>query len=463
MLKHPWFDRLKKDRLLLTILIAAAAYRLGVGLHIVDDAFITFRYADNLVAGRGFVYNPGEYVMGTSSPLFAFLLALFGLVKISAPIAAFSICLLATLLTLLVIFKIMAHAGLREGGYFTCALYAVAPFSVTYGVSGMETALYLLLVFTLLAFPSAPSWRVAVLGTLAMLCRPDGVLAVAVILVTRFLGDRKTLKKDLFYFLLLGLPWLAFLQLYYGQIIPQSLLAKAHLKRDTWTSLINFFDFFRLGWPGLQTLLLLPGVMAFRKKPISLPLRLWMVWGGIYAVVFLAANAFTDFPWYFSPLFLVQTIVAGCGLAFVVHKFTPKKQTVLCLCLLAAGCANGVRHKRNLTFQAKGRETLYKAVAEVLWTRSQENATLAATEVGAVGYYFKGNILDLVGLISPEAVKLGPLEALKQSKAEWLVSYDTHFDFKEDSWFAGHYLLEGKVPVAEGRNLYVFRRNPRGN
>jgi len=34
-----------------------------------DDPFITFRYAANLVAGRGPVFNPGEHVEGFSSPL----------------------------------------------------------------------------------------------------------------------------------------------------------------------------------------------------------------------------------------------------------------------------------------------------------------------------------------------------------------------------------------------------------
>ena len=40
-----------------------------------DDAFITMRYAANLAAGKGFVYNAGQRVLGTTSPLFALLLA----------------------------------------------------------------------------------------------------------------------------------------------------------------------------------------------------------------------------------------------------------------------------------------------------------------------------------------------------------------------------------------------------
>src|SRR5262245_4613068 len=40
-----------------------------------DDAFITFRYARNLVDGHGLVFNPGERVEGYTEFLFALLMA----------------------------------------------------------------------------------------------------------------------------------------------------------------------------------------------------------------------------------------------------------------------------------------------------------------------------------------------------------------------------------------------------
>ena len=40
-----------------------------------DDAFITFRYAKNIASGEGFIYNPGEWVLGTSTPLYTLVLA----------------------------------------------------------------------------------------------------------------------------------------------------------------------------------------------------------------------------------------------------------------------------------------------------------------------------------------------------------------------------------------------------
>src|SRR5262245_49276273 len=41
-----------------------------------DDAFITFRYAPNLATGNGLVFNPGERLMGSTSPGHVWLSAL---------------------------------------------------------------------------------------------------------------------------------------------------------------------------------------------------------------------------------------------------------------------------------------------------------------------------------------------------------------------------------------------------
>ena len=46
--------------------------QLGVPL---DDAWIHFRFASNLIQGNGFVYNSGEPVSGSTSPFWVFLLA----------------------------------------------------------------------------------------------------------------------------------------------------------------------------------------------------------------------------------------------------------------------------------------------------------------------------------------------------------------------------------------------------
>jgi hypothetical protein len=57
-------------------LALSAAPHLLFGPAVVDDAYITFRYAENIAAGKGFVFNPQDGpVQGTSTPLFTLLLA----------------------------------------------------------------------------------------------------------------------------------------------------------------------------------------------------------------------------------------------------------------------------------------------------------------------------------------------------------------------------------------------------
>jgi hypothetical protein len=51
-----------------------------------EDSLISLRYAENLAAGRGLVYNPGEPVFGASTPLYVLLLA--ALVRLGLPWAA---------------------------------------------------------------------------------------------------------------------------------------------------------------------------------------------------------------------------------------------------------------------------------------------------------------------------------------------------------------------------------------
>jgi len=58
-------------------LLLAASLILGVylGDMALDDPFVTYRYARNVRQGMGLVYNAGERVLSTTSPLFALVLS----------------------------------------------------------------------------------------------------------------------------------------------------------------------------------------------------------------------------------------------------------------------------------------------------------------------------------------------------------------------------------------------------
>ena len=61
----------------------------SVAWFITDDAFISFRYARNLLEGHGLVFNPGEYVEGYTNFLWVLeLAAIWGLLGIRPEDAA---------------------------------------------------------------------------------------------------------------------------------------------------------------------------------------------------------------------------------------------------------------------------------------------------------------------------------------------------------------------------------------
>src|SRR5437762_13129041 len=74
----------KSDNVMLAgLLTAALLARIALTWRVLpdglfDDAYTTLRYAANLANGSGFVYNPGERVWGTTTPLFTLLLAVVG-------------------------------------------------------------------------------------------------------------------------------------------------------------------------------------------------------------------------------------------------------------------------------------------------------------------------------------------------------------------------------------------------
>src|SRR5205085_5248997 len=66
--------------------IAARLYLLITTHRTVEDFFITLRYAENIAHGAGFVYNAGERVLGTTTPLYTLYLALTSWLGLPAPL-----------------------------------------------------------------------------------------------------------------------------------------------------------------------------------------------------------------------------------------------------------------------------------------------------------------------------------------------------------------------------------------
>ena len=143
-----------------------------------DDAFISFRYARNMVDGHGLVFNAGEYVEGYTNFAWTLLMAAgMGLgvepEKLSMGLGLLSYALLILLL-LYASRRMSIDSGLAISGLPLAALaWAEHEHARLFATSGLETMAFVLLV-TACIVGSIERWKsewVGVIGVAATLMR----------------------------------------------------------------------------------------------------------------------------------------------------------------------------------------------------------------------------------------------------------------------------------------------------
>lgn len=187
-------------------LLAAATFVLTVAHvayyfpRVVDDLFISLRYAENLAHGRGAVFNPGERVEGVSSPLWMFLQS-FGFVLGFEGITWTKALGCASLLALEYgLFRLARDVfGIRGSLAVVPSLAcAASSYVVNWAVLGLETPLHLaMLVLAPVAVhrsieAAMPRGRaVAVLVLVALgTTRPESALYLAACAVSTLVSRR---------------------------------------------------------------------------------------------------------------------------------------------------------------------------------------------------------------------------------------------------------------------------------
>ncbi|HLK36602.1 MAG TPA: glycosyltransferase family 39 protein [Polyangiaceae bacterium] len=110
-----------------------------------DDAFISYRYARNLVRGDGLVFNPGEHVEGYTNLLYVLLMAIPFALDWNVLWFSVSInCVFTFAAWFLLVRHLRARFGVREavlGGF----LFALSPSIWLWTSSGLETPLVFVL------------------------------------------------------------------------------------------------------------------------------------------------------------------------------------------------------------------------------------------------------------------------------------------------------------------------------
>ena len=434
-------NRLLRSRYLLIPLLAIAV-RLLAGPRPVDDAFITFRYARNLLSGFGLVYNPGEWVLGTTTPLFALLLSGTALLtngpQSNFPVLALIANSLFDALTCYILIRLGESLGRSSAGTASALIWSIAPMSVSFAIGGMETSLLVLLM--VLTFYLSVRQRyvpAALFAGLSVITRPDAVLFIAPLFVERLIKWlRKSPSKPgaaelLSIALLLGV-WIAAGTLLYGSPVPQSITAKGSayfLPQDA--ALIRllqhfatpFFghDVFGLWWIGaglllFPTLFIVGWRRTIQEHPHAWPLA---VYPFVYLIVFAIANPLI-FRWYLTPPLPMYFMGIFLGVEDLSRRLKQTRLPAVAIVFTLALTINAWtlhpdhgldRPAPKMAFvQLEG---YYREAAQHLKPILKTEDTVAAGDIGVLGYDTGVKILDTVGLISPQSLAYYPLPVEK--------------------------------------------------
>lgn len=245
---------------------------------ICDDAFISLRYAENLVLGRGLVFNAGEHVEGYSNftwVMFAALAQWLGLDPIAFVQVLGVLCLGALVFA-------TAWTGRRllpgETAFLPLAAIGVALHHhlQDFATCGLETLGFVLLITAMvgvLARAERPRhYAIASLLTvLAAMTRPDGALfgmlagacAVLATLRQRRLGPVVAFALP---GLLLFVPFLLWRHAYYGDWLPNTFYAKSASEPyagQGWFYVQLFLNGYWVLWPAFAAL---PAWLLLRRR-----------------------------------------------------------------------------------------------------------------------------------------------------------------------------------------------------
>jgi arabinofuranosyltransferase len=419
-------------RTLLALLLLASGAWAWSNRFLLDDAFISLRYAQNWVAGNGLVWNVGEPVEGYTNFLWTLILAVPLALGIAPEDFVFAIGPLLAVATL----GLTAALGRQVLDSRPAALVAVllvgSNFSFSaYATGGLETALAALLVTGVYAgavgalregrIASSRAVLLSLVAAGAALTRLDSALAWSPILVFLVLQrDPEERARRLAALVAPGAlvlaVWFAWKLSFYGTLLPNTFSAKTG-SSGAWLRGVAYL------WTFITSYWLLPALLVVAAG-------LWRVaegWKGRADLAALGAGLVASWLFVVSVgggfmefRFLVPTLplfaVLGVWSARNVLPWRAAQWALLALVL-----AGSVHHTLHFERQ-RGIESVPELAAHLVaphtdWIGAGQalaaglpagsGVRLGVTTAGAIPYYAGLPSLDMLGLNDPWVARNG--------------------------------------------------------
>ena len=409
-----------RDRILYRVLVAASvaglvAHCLILARYTVDDAFISFRYARNLVDGHGLVFNPGERVEGYTNFLWTLIHAIGlrwgGDPELLAKVLGIAASV-GTLGLIASLGRCWGHGRVPLAA-FGCIFWASAGAVAITAVNGLETQLFTFLVtlgLTLYATPH-PSQRylagsIVTLG-ISTLVRPEGWLVLVLTLGHHVLVTRRVPWPLLALAALIAGPHMLWRYSYYGSLVPNTLAAKTG---GGFPQLVNGVEYVKnyINEYGKPTLYLL-AALPFLRWPLDRPRgHALMVLAAVVAAVVLAGGDWIPHYRFLIPILPIVAVALQDGL-ISVRSLLPKgpgRRWVLpsvaiwtFIAVIIFDIVNQTAYlKLHTDMWADGYHHAHRRVGAWLRDHASPDETVALMDIGIVGFVSGMRVVDITGL-----------------------------------------------------------------
>jgi hypothetical protein len=461
-----------------------------------DDVFLAYRYAQNVLDGHGFVYNPGENFLGTPAPFFVLILValkrvlgFMDIVEIGGWVSGVSLTLCG-----LVIYLLARHFRQRLAGAVAFFLIIFNPLIVM--TLGGETPLYLMLISAaFLCYFREQLPLTGFLLALAIMTRGEAIGPAVVLLGYTLVARREIPWSAIIALVATLMPWLIYSFVVFGSPLTNSLGAKIAQRKAGlgafipgarwWIIEIAFLkDPRALAFLPLSVL----GVLAsFWKGRGWLPFFAWIV---AQTAGYLALDL-PFYHWYIAHIGLGLSVLAALGVALPMWvdssdmgwsdvrvalrrcRYPPLARTLgfafVSLCLLLVAVSSVRAAESYHIGMPNPCNRIYVKTGRWLAGHTPPDSSVAYLEIGQIGYYSRRPIVDVLGLVTA-----GAAQRVAKNDFLWVylayqpdyIIYNAIFDnwigaVLDQSWFqeAYHRVKRIRDPGYPTR-LIIFEKDP---
>ncbi|MEW6104366.1 MAG: hypothetical protein AB1630_11235 [bacterium] len=411
----------------------------------IDDAFTSFRYAKNLVEGKGFVYNPGERVEGYTNFLWTLIIAIFMKLGFQPERLSQVLGIIFAGLSIFLVFLIgcLLSPKNRLFNLITCLFLCANSCFACWADGGLEgpffTFLILLAIYRyFLEIQNKKVYLSPILFGISSLTRPEGILFFGITFIHQivlFFKNKISLKNlflSIAFFLSIFAPYYLWRYAYYGFPLPNTFYAKVGEGISQYLRGVKYIKDFLIEFSG-WIFLAIPFV--FKRFNTNYLYFLLITFSYLLYIIYIGGDSLSMYR-FLVPILPFLYLLFQEGLKSFTELFSEKKAIAIVFIILAIGIPLTTKKSfsGNSYNALSSQSTLtqnWSFVGKWMKDNISKNASIALSPAGAIPYYSGLYSIDMLGLCDLN---------ISHMKSDWM-----------GKGFAGH---------EKGSGDYILLRKP---